>query len=98
MGWVTRGSKSYYYKSRRVGGRVETEFFSGLYAQLAAAADEEERAERQREASILAEDDSLDRQIAEAFDAVEDLARQELEQAGFYRHKRQWRRRGPAKA
>ena len=45
MAWVRRGRKLYYYRTRRVGGRVLREYLgSGPEAELAAALDSARRA------------------------------------------------------
>lgn len=102
MGWVSRGAKFYYYRSRRIGGRVRTESFSGPIAELEAAADEEARYARRREAERFSEEDEIEDEIEgeldRLFGKLEDFTTERLEAGGFYRHKRQWRRRRNAKA
>ena len=93
MGWITRGSQAYFYRSKRVGGRVQTEAFSGLRAVLEAQVDEEEKFRREREAELLAEEDELDAEIGRLFRKIEDFTAERLHAAGYHRHKREWRRR-----
>jgi hypothetical protein len=101
MGWVRRGSKSYYYRSRRVQGRVVGEYIGpGPLGQLAADLVQLRRAQRQanREAVGLAHlrwqevDSSMG-----AMDQVGDLlTRAVLVAAGFHQHERgPWRKRRP---
>jgi hypothetical protein len=93
MGWVTRGSRSYYFRSRWRDGRVETEVFSGLRAKLEAKADEEARDARRREAEEFAKEDELDAEIDRLFGKIEEITAERLHAAGYHRHKREWRRR-----
>src|SRR5262245_60325612 len=90
MAWVNRNGQEYYYRSKRVDGKVRTEVFSGLRARSEAAVDERERKARQRE---LAEEDSLDEEIDRIFAAVEEFTAERLAFEGFHQHKREWRRR-----
>jgi hypothetical protein len=97
MGWVTRGSKSYFYRSKRIGGKVQTEAFSGLRAEIEAERDEEARYEHRREADQFAEEDEIDAELERLFGKIEDFTAERLEAAGYHRHKREWRRRRNAK-
>ncbi len=50
MAWVHCNGKAYYYRSRRVGGKVRRQYVGcGEEAELAAALDELRRARRQAE-------------------------------------------------
>jgi len=93
MGWVTRGARSYYYRSRWRAGEVETEAFTGRRAVLEAQADEEEREARRREAEAFAEEDELDAEIDRLFIKIEEFTAERLLAAGYHRHKQEWRRR-----
>ena len=101
MAWEERGGRLYYYKSRRVGGRVVKEYVgSGPIAELAAAADERDRrAELDRRESEKAERERLeafDREIDAVCEAIDLAARAALVEAGYRQHNRgEWRlRRG----
>jgi hypothetical protein len=93
MGWVRRGAKDYYYRLKRVCGKVRTEAFSGRRAELEAAADAKARVERARETEESAEEDDLDAEIDRLFAAVEEVAIERLDADGFHLYKREWRRR-----
>lgn len=98
MAWETRGNGVYYYRKRRVGRRVVSEYVgAGLLGALAAEADAVERAKRQdRQAQYRADRQrhgELDRCILRACDVVRDAATEALHAAGFHRHKGQWRRK-----
>ena len=98
MAWVKRGRQVVYYRSRRVGRRVERDYFSGPEARLAAALDEARRARRRAEAEArLAEWARLDVVFGPLarFSGLADLmARAVLLASGYYRHGGEWRRRG----
>src|SRR5262249_36568801 len=100
MAWEMRGgSGPYYTRSRREGGRGIREYIGGgLRRELAAAADQTARQQREVLASSLATEraDLLPlEQLMDTLHTVTDaLARTELVQNGFHRHARgQWRRR-----
>jgi hypothetical protein len=98
MGWKTINGRRYYYKSRRVGDRVVTDYYGG--GETAALIAEMERIDRERR-----DDARLTRRVRQqrardldaALDALVAEARSEadalIEAAGFYLHRRQWRRR-----
>ncbi len=98
MGWEKRGGKLYYYRKRRVGDRVVSDYIgAGPLAELLAIEDEFEREEReaQREAwkqerdAILADDKMVD----DVVDQVRTLTRAWLLAHGYHTHKGQWRRK-----
>jgi hypothetical protein len=41
MGLVSKNGREYFYRSKRIGGRVQTEVFSGIRAQIEATRDED---------------------------------------------------------
>jgi hypothetical protein len=98
MGWERRGSATYYYRSRRVNGRVVNEYFgSGLLGELVAQQDAQERAKRAADtAAWKAERDRLeaaDAPLQELDALVSLLTRGVLLAAGYHRHHREWRKK-----
>lgn len=97
MGWETRDGRDFYYRKRRVGGRVESIYVGGgLIGTLAAREDarvaRQRRAERDTRASpdVAAMDDAL-AAFAEYTDA---LVMAHLLAHGYHRHHRgEWRKR-----
>ncbi len=98
MGWEKRGGKVYYYRKRRVGGRVISDYIgAGPHAELIADLDDLARveAEAEREAwrqecdAMLADDQRID----EAGDLVRMLTRAWLLAYGYHTHKGQWRKK-----
>src|SRR5262245_36126988 len=97
MGWVTRRTRDYYYRSRRLpDGRVTTEVHSGLAATLYAKEDEKERRARRRKLAEFAEEEALDAELDQLIARIEEFTIEYLEACGFHRHKRQWRKRRKA--
>ena len=98
MAWLTKCNGQYYYRSRRRGDTVTTEYIgAGPVAELIAQLDELDRQKRQaeREAvkqsmaeqdAIDAEIDSLGAELGAVVDAV-------LLVNGYRQHKRQWRKK-----
>jgi hypothetical protein len=96
MGWDRRG---YYYRVKRVNGRVVREYVGGgRVAELVAQTDELERekklVERAGEKAARDEDAARDRPLEELIELTELLARAALRAAGYHRHKRgEWRKK-----
>ncbi len=93
MAWEQRNNRRYYYRKRRVGRRVVSEYVgSGELAEMAAALRALERdsrlARRRRWAAIRAFDAQVDR----ACDLVQALAHGALLVTGHRLHKGQWRK------
>ena len=99
MGWETRRGKLYYYRARKVGGRViKTYVGAGPLAEVVAAQDARARAEcRAAAGARRAEQDRLaavDAAVDHSHEAVETLLRASLVAAGYHLHNRgEWRRR-----
>lgn len=93
-----RNGNIYYYKKRREGDRVVSEYVGGgLVISLAERQAEIEKAQReaalalrQAERMSLAE---IDRQLDSFSKMVDALMTAELLTLGYHQHKRQWRRR-----
>ena len=97
MGWETRGNGRYYYRKRREGRRVVSEYVSSRFGSLVAMLDEERQAERERQRRA----ERIEREQTRAMDAVmkqiNDLVAATLNSVltaeGFHRHKGQWRKK-----
>lgn len=102
MAWETRNGRGRYYtRSKRIGGRVVREYIgTGAIADLAAALDAEERAEREEARAALRAEHAEAREVTEVLSDLEAVTRHAvfnvLHAEGFHRHKRQWRRRRAA--
>jgi hypothetical protein len=96
---VRRGSRCYYYRSRREAARfTRTYLGSGAAAQLLAAQDQARRLARQEaRAAQKAHEDrrrDIDRQLDDLIKALDVLTRASLVVAGYHRHHRsEWRRK-----
>ena len=102
MGWEDRGGQLYYYRKRRKGQVVGSEYFgSGSVADLISEMDrmdrEEHRLERARRAEQRAELAELDAQAAAFGSAVRAILSAALLISGFCPHKGQWRKIRDAK-
>jgi hypothetical protein len=98
MGWEERTGRRYYYRKRRQGGRVVSEYVgSGFLAELAAGMDETDRErkdlQRQAQQQLRAMSEELREQMAQLDDYTQTLTRAALLLAGFHPHKGQWRKR-----
>src|SRR5262249_29757460 len=98
MGWKTINGHRYYYKSRRVGGRIETIYFGAgesgsLMAQIDAIDRLAKAAEREKERDVREESDSEEQAVASWFDHVQAVADAAMVEAGFHKHRGQWRRK-----
>jgi hypothetical protein len=93
MAWEQRNNRRYYYRKRRDGQRVISEYVGpGASARDAAALRaltvEARRARRRRWAAICAVDDQVD----QACDLIQALAQAALLVTGHRIHKGQWRK------
>ena len=98
MGWKTINGRRYYYKSKRVGNRVESRYFGAgesgsLMAELDAIDRLEKAAEREEQQEERDEADAEERAVAEWFDDIQAVADAAMAEAGFHKHRGQWRRK-----
>jgi len=98
MGWERRGNSRYYYRKRREGDRVVSEYVgSGPLAELASALDdltreeqslEREQIQREREAIR-----AVDMRVEDVCTVIRVLTYGALLAAGYHTHKAQWRKK-----
>jgi hypothetical protein len=97
MGWVQRGKKRYYYRSRRENGRTVTEYVgSGEEAEAAAQLDalkatvraENHIARLESQAGL----DRLDATLGQIDRVVSGFVAAAMESAGYHRHRGEWRK------
>jgi hypothetical protein len=99
MSWDRRAGRSYYSRSRKVGGRTVREYVGpGDVGARAAAEDAQRRAERQAETAARRAEQQRWREatavLRKLCDATDLLVRAVLVAAGYHRHDRgAWRRR-----
>ncbi len=99
MSWEIRGDRRYYYRARKVGGRVVKEYVgAGLLAELAARQDTRTREARAASARARQAEraglEAVDGELTDIDDAIETLSRASLVLSGYHRHQRgTWRRR-----
>ena len=98
MSWETRGNKQYYYRRRKVDGRVIGEYVGGgLIGVFVEQADDERRQEatekRQAWQDTVEADKELDAMLDEVTEAVNAYAGALMLATGHYQHKRQWRKK-----
>jgi hypothetical protein len=99
MAWERRGNNGlYYYRKRREGGRVISEYIGrGELAKAIATLDalDRERRELEREAWRLEREEILEhgRMVDQAGDTVRMLTRAWLVAHGYRAHRGQWRRK-----
>lgn len=93
MAW----KNGYYYRNKRIGDKVISEYVGGGYlGEFVAQADEERRQEaherRQAWQAIVDADKELDAQLDEVTELVNAYAGALMLLSGYHRHKRQWRK------
>lgn len=103
MGWEQRGNKSYYYRKRREGGRVRSEYVGrGAVAQISVEIIQDAQLNRKTEREALRcarqADAKIDRQLATAEAVISALTNAQLSADGYHKHKGQWRRKRESKA
>jgi hypothetical protein len=95
VGW----ERGYYYRARKVGGRVVRQYVGkGRLGELAAELDALERERRRQEADRRRQEradlDAVEAQLKSLAEATDAAVRAALLAAGFRQHKRgEWRRR-----
>jgi hypothetical protein len=98
MPWKTINGRSYYYKQRKVSGKVRSQYIGAgpvaeLLAQRDGASSAQREAERQDLRNLKAEQNALDKQIDELGAAVRQYVDAVLLVSGYRLHKRsEWRR------
>lgn len=98
MGWKQIGNNRYFYRSRREGGKVASEYFGSgdsgnLMAGIIRYETVERLARREEEKDDREEASEHDQVFAEWFDKVEAVATGAMLAAGFHNHHGQWRRK-----
>ena len=98
MEWERRGNRRYYYRKRRIGDKVDSEYVGrGPLAELLAEEDECERqsriAEQRRKQAARAEVKAIDDELDDYGDMVRTLTRAVLLANGYHPHKGQWRKK-----
>jgi hypothetical protein len=95
MAWVTKGKRRYYYRSRRVGGRVVREYYGcGPLAEMAAHLMDMRRRARTARDREAAQFDDVDAGFRQLHAHLDRAAAAHLLAAGYYRHDRgPWRKR-----
>jgi hypothetical protein len=97
MAWEKRGNNRYYYRKRREGKRIISEYVGrGDVAQLISAIDLDERMEHQYKKEQLKKYKSdvhqLNRNVDQVSMAINGFLRATLLISGFHPHKGQWRK------
>jgi hypothetical protein len=97
MAWEMRGNNRYYYRKKKVGGKVVSEYVGrGLVAQEIASMDLVGRQERNRELGVIKKEryelGLLDRQVMHSISVMNRLVGVLLIMSGFHKHKGQWRK------
>jgi hypothetical protein len=101
MAWEERSGRRYYYRKRRDGDRVVSEYVgTGVVADIAEnmvnTGEMYQMLERLHFKQLVAVEEEIDRQLEEYDKAVAVMVRAYLLASGYHQHKRQWRllRRG----
>ena len=93
MAWEERNGKYYYYRKKRVGRRVVSQYVgSGAVAKIAHMQDLLNEAERIKIRSLQEEALNIDRKVDEVCRMIRVLMYSTLLISGFHTHKGQWRK------
>jgi len=98
MGWEQRGGGMYYYRKRREGDRIVSEYVgSGPLAELASTFDDLAREKRSLRRKRMQQEReairAVDAKVEEICSMVRALTCGALLSAGYHTHKGQWRRK-----
>ena len=97
MGWEIRGNNSYYYRKKRISGKVVSEYVGrGLVAQEIASMDLAKRLEENKGIVTTIQERNelqlLDQQITQVSSFIKQILEEVLITSGFHKHKGQWRK------
>jgi hypothetical protein len=97
MAWETRGNGQYYYRKKRIGNKVYSEYVgAGLLAEASAIIDQRERdnraAARAAELEEQKADLAIDRELNRLGNIIRTINAAALVAGGYHTHKGQWRR------
>ena len=97
MGWEERRGRKYFYRKRRNGGRVVSEYVGrGQLAEAVAAQDESKRLAQDQPRELLRQERERQRAIDEAVDRACRLTRHLIYAAlllnGYHMHRGEWRK------
>lgn len=98
MGWESRNGRQVYYRKKRIGKRVVSEYVgSGELANMLAMLDEHERdqaeSRRRKWRKVMESEAGIDALMRDAGRMVKALTDATLAVNGYRRHKGQWRKR-----
>lgn len=91
MSWQKQHKKSYYYRSKRINGRVVTEYVGS--GQNIAQSIQAEAAQRAAERAALQRYEQIKQQLDECEELVRILTYATLLINGYHQHKNQWRKK-----
>lgn len=97
MGWEYRGNRLYYYRKKREGQRVVSEYIgSGMTASLIAEMDNDDYLERAYSATEWKKQRNEQKRIESNMDKVQEcvnsVVRAVFLTSGYHAHKGQWRK------
>ena len=97
MAWETRGNNSYYYRKKKVGGKVVSEYVGrGLLVQEIASMDSAERQRKNKEIAAMMQERSefqlLDQRTTQATSFIKQIIEGVFLISGLHKHKGQWRK------
>jgi hypothetical protein len=98
MGWEKRGNGRYFYRKRREGRHVVSEYVGGgsdaeLLSKLLGITSDKAMTERQALRKQREEIEALDAELERACSLVDALIEATLLANGFHKHKGEWRRK-----
>ena len=94
MAWEERNGHRYYYRKRREGDRVVSEYLgSGLMVEQYAQACQEKEKSIKRERERRREMTATSAQVDDICKTLNNAVRAWLLASGYHQHKRQWRKR-----
>ena len=98
MVWVWHGGNRYYYRGKKINGKVVMEYVGkGIIGEIAEAEDLERRRlkadKQQRKKNIQQEETAIDQHLIKIEADLTVITSDLLKSAGFHKHRGQWRQR-----
>lgn len=98
MGWEKRGNGQYYYRKKRVNGKVKSQYVgAGEFAHASQVLDQTDSAlkalDNQEWQETKATDQAIDHAVDQHLESIQEAIEQTLQELGYRKVKGEWRKK-----